>query len=397
VNCSDYLHNAPKLKTQNSKLKTPTQNSMTTPPSDPSNPLSFQEEIDVDTLLLSLRRKEGTWKDWGKACQLLQKAGYTPQQIFEASGLEPIQQNQIVVATQVYNSILEIGTSEAVQQRFDRTGSDTLYELRILSQSDRAAAATLIVAQGIDSEGSKEVAKALKDFSRLSSPPAAFPTHPGDAVAYHFWRLARQQGDLQMRSRLIAQGLRFASSDSARQHIEKLLTDFTITRSLTAPRLPFYRLETESEVPKILPVAGRLPLTAEDLKAVPMVEEEGAFAMVKFSGTGAFVPIPGWQVVLNAEDPVVVLGSGDRLPSEALESTVESPIASAEEVLILIDRAERTWDQRSYFIVEEDGQLQINWFETAPSLPILGKVLVIMRPRKVLDEDFNKDMWQIEE
>jgi Rubisco Assembly chaperone C-terminal domain len=91
------------------------------------------------------------------------------------------------------------------------------------------------------------------------------------------------------------------------------------------------------------------------------------------------------------------LGSGDRLPSEALESTVESPIASAEEVLILIDRAERTWDQRSYFIVEEDGQLQINWFETAPSLPILGKVLVIMRPRKVLDEDFNKDMWQIEE
>jgi hypothetical protein len=31
-------------------------------------------------------------------------------------------------------------------------------------------------------------------------------------LPYHYWRLARQKDDLQERSRLIAQGLRFAES-----------------------------------------------------------------------------------------------------------------------------------------------------------------------------------------
>jgi len=32
----------------------------------------------------------------GGTCQQLQKAGYTPQGIFEETGFEPIQQNQII-------------------------------------------------------------------------------------------------------------------------------------------------------------------------------------------------------------------------------------------------------------------------------------------------------------
>jgi hypothetical protein len=265
-----------------------------------------------------------------------------------------------------------------------------LYELRILKQEERAAAATLIVEKGIDSEGSHEVAKALKDFSRLSKPPAEFLEYPGDAIAYHYWKLARQQSDLQARSRLIASGLRFASSDTARQEIERLLTDFTVTKAVPAPRLPLYRLETETEVPKVLPVVGKLPhLTVADLRAVPLLDEDGPFSIVQFSGSGAWVPVPRWQVILGAEDPVALLTNSEDLPLETEDSN--------EQALIVLDRAQRQWDDRSYFLVEQDQQLKIQWFEDKPSCPLFGKVLLVMRPRKVLDEEYNKELWQIDE
>lgn len=340
-------------------------------------------------LLRSLRRKEGTWAEWASACAQLQKAGYSPQQIFEETGFEPIQQNQIVVAGQVYSSILNVGVADEVRSRFERTGSDTLYEFRILTETDRAAAATLVVEKGIDSEGAKEVARALKDYSWLSKLPEGFTADPGDAVAYHYWKLARQQSDLQARSRLIANGLRFASSPEARLQIEKLLTDFTVTRSRPAPLLPFYRLDSEDELPRVLPVVGKLPLSPADLQAVPVVEETGAFGFVRFEGSGAWVGVPGWQVVLAAEDPVAILADPDQLPAESVNKR--------EEVLVIVDRAQRNWQVDSYFLVDRDNQLQINWFETEPSEPILGRVLIVLRPKKILDENLSKDPWQIDE
>lgn len=362
-----------------------------TPPNN-SNLSSAGEPLDEETtktLLQSLRRKEGNWVAWGQACQQLQKAGLSQQQIFEETGFEPVQQNQVIVAAQVYASLVSGNAEAQVLERFERTGSDSLYELRILTQPERVAAATLLVEKEIDSEGAHEVAKALKDYSRFAQQPEAFADYPDDAVAHFYWKLARQQADLQARSRLIAQGLRFAKSEAARKEIERLLTDFSVTRSRPAPRLPFYRLESATDQCRIMPVAGKLPLTTADLQAVPMVESEGKFHIVKFAGTGAWVALPGWQVVLAAEDPVLLLAESEQLPGSNPEET--------EEVLLLVDRSQRAWDAESYFIVDQSGQLQLDWFEEAPLLPVLGKVTLVLRPKKVLDESYNKELWQIDE
>jgi Rubisco Assembly chaperone C-terminal domain/Rubisco accumulation factor 1 alpha helical domain/Rubisco accumulation factor 1 helix turn helix domain len=349
---------------------------------------SPEDQAQIQEIVQSLRRKEGNWLAWGKACQTLQKAGYSQQKIFEETGFEPIQQNQITVAAQVYSSLESGDAPPEVLARFERTGSDSLYELRVLTQAERVAAAALVVERGLDSEGAGEVTKALKDFGRFKAPPE-FSDYPSDAIAHYYWKLARQQADLQARSRLIAQGLRFAKSESARLQIEKLLTDFTITRTKAAPKLPFYRLESASDQPRILPVVGKLPLTTADLQAVPMVEEDGAFRLVKFSGVGAWVSLPSWQVVLGAEDPVMLLADSTELPS--------SPDTLPEEVLVLVDRAQRQWDEDNHFVVDQAGQLQVAWFEVAPTVSILGKVVLVLRPNKVLDEDYNKELWQIDE
>jgi hypothetical protein len=357
---------------------------MTEAPQDTPKP-----ELDAADLLRSLRRKQGTWVEWGQACQALQKAGYTPQTIFEETGFEPTHQNQVIVGAQVYASILNTDCSEAVRTHFEQKGSDILYELRVLTQTDRSAVAALALEKQLDLDEAREVTKAVKDLARLSSVPEGFTTHPGDAVAYQVWRLARQKSDLQERSRLIARGLRFAHTPTARQRIEQLLTDFSVVPVTPAPRLPVYRLEETEELPRVLPVVGKLPLAKSDLQAVPLIEEVQPFGMVKFSGASAWVPVPGWQVILTAEDPVVLLASSDQLPT---------PLpGKVEEVLLVIDRSMRDWQDDRYFVVEQNNQLQIQWFEQRPELPILGQLVLIMRPKKVLDENYTRELWQIDE
>ncbi|NCJ05977.1 hypothetical protein GS597_05515 [Synechococcales cyanobacterium C] len=347
-----------------------------------------QAAIDADALLLMLRRKEQTWVDWGHALQALQKAGYSPQQIFEETGFEPIQQNQVTVAAQVYAGLESAATS--VREYFSQRHSDVLYEFRILNQAGRVQAATLAAERQFDADQAREIAKAVKEFSRVASPPAAFSDQAGDAVAYQCWRLARQQEDLQARSRLIARGLQFASSASARQALETLLTDFAVVKTRPQPSLPLYRPSSGEELVRLIPVVGQLPLTPADLKAVPLLEEIEPFRLVQFTGgAGAWVPVPGWQVIRNAEDPVGLLARSDQL-------SVEIP-GSPEQVLVLIDRAQRQWQAHHYFIVERSGELALQWFDTPPEQPLLGQLLLVVRPHKMLDETLSRDLWQIEE
>lgn len=346
--------------------------------------------VDIKTLIMQLRRKEGHWVQWGQACQTLQKSGMSPQQIFEETGFEPIHQNQLQVASQVYASITAAAPSKAVLAYFQERGSDILYELRVLSQRDRARAAQLALEQGLDADDSREIAKALKEFSYLKELPEGFTDSAGDAVAYTYWKLARQQSDLQARSRLIAQGLRFAQSKGARQHIEKLLTDFTVVKSRPAPALPAYRLETESELPCIVPVAGTLPLATADFTGVPVTVPEAPFSLVKFQGAGAWAPIPGWQVILQAEDPVAILAQVRQLPN------VQNP-ESTEPVLLIIDRAQRNWDEDGYFITDKDGSIALQWFPTLPEDRLLGRLILVMRPKRILDENYTRELFQFEE
>ncbi|MGP1386404.1 MAG: RuBisCO accumulation factor 1 [Thainema sp.] len=369
------------------------QQSNTPNPENPQSPAQAPNEsnIDVDELVLLLRRKQGQWVDWGQACQALQKAGYSPQRIFEETGFEPVQQNQVIVGAQVFQSLVAAGVADQTRSHFGQKGSDILYELRILSQTDRAKAAELIVNRGLEFDDAHELAKAMKDYSWRTDLPEGFGDNAGDAFAYWYWRLARQSEDLQARSRLIAQALRFVHSERARQEIEKLLLDFApvASKPKEAPRLPVYRLEEMEELPRIVPVAGEWPISVDDYKAVPLVDEDGEFRVVQFSGSGAWVPLPGWQVVLNAEDPVALLAQSDQMPTELPGKT--------ESILLLIDRAQRQWQADSYFVVDADNQLQLQWFSEAPQVALLGRLVLLLRPQKVLDEEYTTELWQLDE
>ena len=182
-------------------------------------------EAQGQELMRSLLHKENSWVEWGQICQKLQKAGYSTQRIFEDTGFQNSQQNLVIVAAQVFENLVQADVKPEVLAYFKGPRSDVLYEFRVLNQKQRVDASLLAYDKRIDVDGAHLVAMAIKDVSRMSQLPEAFTNHYGDWVAYLSWKRAKGQKDLQQRSRLIAQGLKFAHSATAREAIEKLLSD----------------------------------------------------------------------------------------------------------------------------------------------------------------------------
>ena len=207
-------------------------------------------------------------------------------------------------------------------------------------------------------------------------------------MAYMSWKRARRKKDLQERSRLIAQGLKFAHSQTAREALEQLLSDFSVVKSVTAPILPLYRLELEEELPRIVPLAGSYPLSRQEIEAVEKVKIQQPFSSINVE-RGTFVPIPGWQAVLKADAPVAYLCPSDRLP--------RSMAGKVEEVLIIVDRSSREWDVNSYFVVEIEGKAEVRWLENPTDAPIVGQLVLILRPKKILDENNIIEPWQMDD
>ena len=354
----------------------------------PQNSQVSISEAEAEELMRSLLHKEGSWVEWGQVCQKLQQAGYSTQRIFEDTGFQNSQQNLVIVASQVFDNLVKAGVEPEVLAYFKGPRSDVLYEFRVLNQQQRVDAGLLAYDKRINIDGAHLVAKAIKDVSRMSQLPEAFTNHPGDWVAYLSWKRAKGQKDLQQRSRLIAQGLKFAHSATAREAIEKLLSDFSVVKSASEPLLPLYRLELEEELPRIVPLAGSYPLNSQEIAAAHKVEIQQPFSQIQ-ANSGTYVPIPGWQVVLKAEDPVGYLCPSNLLPKQ-LGGKVE-------EVLVIIDRANRTWDVNSYFVVEIEGKLELRWSETEPEETISGQLVLILRPKKILDEGNITEPWQMDD
>ena len=345
-------------------------------------------ETEAQELMRSLLHKEGTWVEWGQICHQLQQAGYSTQRIFEDTGFQNSQQNLVIVAAQVFENLIQAKVDPEILEYFKGPRSDVLYEFRVLNQQQRVEASLLAYHKRINVDGAHLVAKAIKDVSRMSQLPEAFTNHPGDWVAYLSWKRAKSQKDLQQRSRLIAEGLKFAHSSSAREAIEKLLSDFSVVNSKSEPLLPLYRLELEEELPRIVPLAGSYPLSSQEISAVAPVEIQQPYSFIQASG-GAYIPIPGWQAVLKAKDPVAYL-----CPSNILPKYLGGKV---EEVLVIIDRAQQDWNDNSYFVVEIEGKLEIRWFENEPDESIVGQLIFILRPKKILDEGNITQPWQMDD
>jgi Rubisco Assembly chaperone C-terminal domain len=65
--------------------------------------------------------------------------------------------------------------------------------------------------------------------------------------------------------------------------------------------------------------------------------------------------------------------------------------------MVVVDRAQREWDNQSYFVVDAEGDLDIQWYPEEPKDKILGRVLLVVRPKRIFDEEAIKELWSMDE
>jgi hypothetical protein len=120
---------------------------------------------------------------------------------------------------------------------------------------------------------------------------------------------------------------------------------------------------------------------------VPTAQILNIFGVMRPSA-GNWVGLPGWQTVTAAVSPVVVLAVNKELIPNA---------ETEEEILLLIDRAATDWDENKYFAIDRGGQVVVDWFSSAPTETILGQLVLVLRPKRMLSVSNQDALWQNEE
>lgn len=143
--------------------------------------------------------------------------------------------------------------------------------------------------------------------------------------------------------------------------------------------LPIIRGTPEEHFPRIIHIAGVYPhLTYEDLLAPisPPAPSPGAWSYDFPDADGpqlGSVALPGSDTISECVDPVVVIAKNTDLGVSAPEEL---------EMIVVIDRADRTFEPGKFFIfLTPDQTLDIKWMDKLePGFEIVGKVALCAMP-----------------
>ncbi|KAL1333849.1 hypothetical protein AAHE18_11G133100 [Arachis hypogaea] len=129
----------------------------------PSSLPSQFATLDTAGRIEVLANRLGTWHEYVPLISSLIHDGFTLPSIEELTGISGVEQNRLVVAAQVRESLQQSNTDLDVLSAFDTSGAEILYEIRLLSTSQRSAAARYIVDNKFHGKGA-HLARAMKDF-----------------------------------------------------------------------------------------------------------------------------------------------------------------------------------------------------------------------------------------
>ncbi|KAE9593529.1 hypothetical protein Lal_00036284 [Lupinus albus] len=184
--------------------------------------------LDTPSRLHILADRLGLWHQYTPLIPFLLTQGFSPPSIEEQTGISAIQQNRLVVAAQVRDSLIQSNTDQQIISYFDIGGEQLLYEIRLLSAKQRASAAEFIVQNNLDVNGAQQLARAIKDFPSRKDERGRENfdyTLPGDCLAFMYYRQSREHGTNSSQRRLaLERALSVAQTHKAKNAISHEFT-----------------------------------------------------------------------------------------------------------------------------------------------------------------------------
>ncbi|CAL0316632.1 unnamed protein product [Lupinus luteus] len=388
----------------------PLQQNLYQPFRPPPTPLPSKfSNLDLAARIDILANRLGQWYEYAPLIPALVREGFSPPSIEEATGITGVEQNRLVVAAQVRESLIHSKADPQIIDAFDNGGEQLLYEIRLLSATQRTAAARFIVQNGFDNKGAQELARSIKDYPSRRGDKGweKFDYNlPGDCLSFMHYRQAREHRDLLERASVLDQALRFAESEKAKNTVlEELRRKDGVEDEngdeVEIVRVPVVRLKigevAEATSVVVLPVC-KAEKTAREISEAPFdCRSEGEFGVV--------VADKGWDrwVVLPRWDPLVGLGKGGvvvSFPDARVLPWKAKRWYKEESILVVADRnqTEVSADEGFYLVKVDGGGLKVErglaLKETGARESLGAVVLVVRPPRDEDDEQLSEEDWE---
>ncbi|KAI9077927.1 hypothetical protein K1719_040056 [Acacia pycnantha] len=384
----------------------------------PPSPLPPQfVSLDTAARIDILANRLSLWHEYAPLIPSLIRDGFSPPSIEEATGISGVEQNRLVVAAQVRDSLVQSNADPEVLSAFDTGGSELLYEIRLLSTSQRVAAARYIVLNNLDGQGAQDLARAMKDFPRRRGDKGweSFDYNlPGDCLSFMYYRQSREHRNAsEQRTAALEQALSVAETEKAKGQIREELKGKAGEKEEAAEeeieqgvKVPVVRLKmgevAEASSVAVLPVCRAEEREKELMEAPMECTREGEFGVAAAEkGWKRWVVLPGWEPVLGLGKGGVVVSFGDArvLPWKVNRWYKEEPI------LVVVDRTHnKVATNNGFYLVAVDGGgegadgLKVERGSTLKGSGVedaLGTVVLVVRPpREVNDDQLSDEDWE---
>ncbi|XP_009364456.2 rubisco accumulation factor 1.1, chloroplastic-like [Pyrus x bretschneideri] len=380
------------------------------PPPSPI-PSKFRS-LDANGRLEILANRLGLWFEYAPLIPSLTQEGFTPPTIEEITGISNVEQNRLVVAAKVRDSLIQSNTDPEIVSDFDLGGSELLYEIRLLSVQQRAAAARFIIENKLDAKGTQDLARSIKDFPRRRTEKGweSFDySSAGDCLGFMYFRQAREhKNPSEPRTAALEQALKVAQTDKAKKVILKELEGESEEKEgeddvAVGVRVPVVRLKfgevAESTKVVIFPVCRAEEKNKDVMEAPWECRSEGELGvMVAEKGWKSWVVLPGWEPVVSLEKGGVVVSFSDArvLPWKVNRWYKEEPI------LVVADRSRREVEaDDGFYLAAVDGEglgfrvVRGSALKETGVEESLGTVVLIVRPPKdETDDQLSEEDWE---
>ncbi|RLN19782.1 rubisco accumulation factor 1, chloroplastic-like [Panicum miliaceum] len=380
----------------------------------PPSPLPANyRTLDLTQRLEVLRDRMGQWHEYAPLISALSRDGFTPSSIEEATGISGVEQNCLVVASQVRESLISETAAfpPDLLAYFDSySGPELLYELRFLNARQRADAAKHAIDYRLEPKGVRELARSMKDFPRRRGVDDGWGefdgASPGDCLAFARFRQSREAIDVEDRIAELERALQVVATDPARARVELEMErarkkaageeeeedddDDAVARpAVNVVRLQYGEV-AEATTVLLLPVVRETDGVAAMESAPRRTKTDVDLGIVEVDKAWArWAVVPGWgPVAAAAEEAVVVeLADGRRLPWRTAE---EEPL------LVIANRGQKEVAEQGLYVLEKEGRLVVERGKKLAEQGITtaaAEVLIVVRPHRDEDDMISDEEW----
>lgn len=360
-----------------------------------------------------LANRLGLWYEYAPLIPSLTNEGFTPSTLEEITGITGVEQNRLVVAAQVRETLVECDTDEETLSFFESGGAELLYEIRLLNAKQRVDAARFVVKNGFDAKEAQNLARAMKDYPRrlIEYGWDKFNGEsPGDCLAFWFFRLAQEHAAAaaeDMRIDAMEKAIEAVESESAREVLVEVLEGKGVAKESVIDdgvKVPLVRLKfgevAESTAVVVLPVC-KAEQREFEVEAAPWeCGGVGEFGVVEAEKDWRrWVVLPGWRPIAGLERGGVAVSfkSGKFLPWKEKRKYKEEP------VLVVADRGRKevVVDDGFYLVLSGgngtgDEGLKVERGLSLKEMGVeksLGMVLLVVRPPRWEEDQLMDEDW----